>query len=93
MFFENKYFENFLEVFLNYCCFKLLKTSVMKNFTCEMTGFHSGTLLNKVFIIDVFLGIIRPFERQLFVRAVAKIQVFILQSVFHQAKVKNKNVE
>ena len=65
----------------------------MKNFSSKVTGFYSGTLMNKVSIIDVFLGIIWPTERQLFLRAVMKIQVFIFASVFHQAKVKNKNVE
>ena len=65
----------------------------MKNLPCKVTGFHGRTLVNKVFIIDVFLGIIRLFERQLFLRAVAKIQIFISPSVFHQAKFKNENVE
>lgn len=65
----------------------------MKIFSCRVTGFHPTTLLNMVSIIDVFLEIIRPFERQVFLRTVAKIEVFILLSVFHQAKVKNKNLE
>ena len=65
----------------------------MKIFSCKVTGFHSENLPNKVCIVDVFLGIIRPFEIQLFLTAVAKIQVFILSSVFHRDKVKNKKVE
>ena len=65
----------------------------MKIFSCEVTGFHSENLPNKGCIVDVFLGIIRPFEIQLFLKAVAKIQVFILSSVFHRDKVKNKKVE
>ena len=65
----------------------------MKIFSCKVTGFRSETLLNKVSIIDAFLGIIWPFERQLFLRAVAKMQVFILPSVFDQAKVRNDNVK
>ena len=44
----------------------------MKTFSCKVTEFHFGTSLNKISIIDVFLGIIQPFETQLFVRAVAK---------------------
>ena len=65
----------------------------MKIFFCKVTGFRSETLLNKVSTIDGFLGIIRSFERHLFLSAVAKIQVFILPSVFHQAKVRNEKVE
>ena len=65
----------------------------MKIFFCKVTGFRSETLLNKVSTIDGFLGIIRPFERHLFLSAVAKIQVFILPSVFHQAKVRSEKVE
>ena len=53
----------------------------MKIFPCKVTGFRSETLLNKVSIIDAFLGIIWPFERQLFLSAVTKMQVFILPSV------------
>ena len=64
--------RNILKI-LNYSCFKLLETSVMKIFSCKVTGFHSGTLRNNVSIIDVFLGIIRLFERQLFLRAVVKM--------------------
>ena len=44
----------------------------MKNFSCKVAGFHSETLLNKVSIVDVFLGIIQPFEREQFLRAIAK---------------------
>ena len=63
-----------------------------KNFSCKVTGIHSGTLLNKVSIINVFLGIIHPFETQQFLKVVAKMQVFILPSVFYQAKIKNEIV-
>ena len=61
----------------------------MKIFSCKVTGFHPGTLLNKVSDIEAFFGTTQPFEKQLFLWAVAKIQVFILQLVFRQAKIKN----
>ena len=65
----------------------------MKILFCKIAGFRSETLPNKVSITDGFLGIIWPFERHLFLSAVAKIQVFILPSVFHQANVRNEKVE